>query len=319
MKKQVLSRGLVVSAVGLGCMGMSHANGAPMDENEAVELLRQAAGMGYTYFDTAETYGFKEDPHHNEKLLGRAFRGMRDTVIISTKFGVAFDYAADPNRPTLKLDSDPATIRRSAEGSLERLGTDYIDLYFQHRIDPSVEPEVVAGVMKDLMAEGKIRHWGISMVGEDYLRRAHAVCPVTAVQNMYQLLNADESLFPVLEELGIGFVSACPMAKGLFSGRYKKGDTFEQGDFRNHVRWFAAETFDENQALFDMLAEIAEEKQATPAQISLAWMINKKPWMVPIPGTRKLSRLKENAGAGDIVLTAEELARIDRYTKVMEG
>ena len=212
MSKQMLGQGLEVSAVGLGCMGMSHGNGAPMDERDAVNLLREAVEVGYTYFDTAETYGFAEDPHHNEKLLGEAFEGMRDKVVISSKFGVAFDYSQNVERPPLLLDSRPETIRASIEGTLARLRTDYLDLYFQHRVDPKVPVEEVAGVMSELMAEGKILHWGISMVDEPTLRAAHAVCPVTAVQNLYNLLNADESLFATLDELGIGFVSACPLA-----------------------------------------------------------------------------------------------------------
>lgn len=319
MRKRTLGKDLEVSAVGLGCMGLSHANGAPVEESEAIHLLRESVKMGYSFFDTAETYGFDGDPHHNEKLLGMAFHDIREQLVLSTKFGVAFDYSKDPNHPGLILDSTPDTIRKSVEGSLERLQTGYIDLYYQHRIDPGVEPEVVAGEMKKLIAEKKIRHWGISMVDEAYLRRAHAVCPVTAVENMYQLLNADESLFPVLEELNIGFVSACPMAKGLLSGQYRKGDTFEKGDYRNYTVWFQDETFDSNRHLFEELSKIAEEKHATAAQVSLAWMINKKEWIVPIPGTRKLSRLKENVGAGDLILSPEEMERIDRLAKVIEG
>ncbi len=318
MRKRILGNGLEVSAVGLGCMGLSHANGAPTEKNVAVKLLRDSVTMGYTYFDTAETYGFAEDPHHNEKLLGEAFAEIRNNLVISTKFGVSFDFSKDPNHPSLTLDSSPETIRKSVEGSLKRLHTDHIDLYFQHRIDPKVEPETVAEVMKDLIKEGKILHWGISMTDEHYLRRAHAVCPVTAVQNMYQLLNADETLFPVLEELGVGFVSCCPMAKGLLSGKYHKGETFEMGDYRGHTRWFSDETFDQTQALFETLSEIAQEKKATIAQISLAWMINKKDWMVPIPGSRKPERLLENAGAGDIILSDEQMKKIDRLTQALE-
>ena len=318
MRTRIIGNNLEVSAVGLGCMGLSHANGAPVPEIEAIHLLQESVNMGYTFFDTAETYGFEADPHHNEKLLGKAFHDMREKLVISTKFGVSFDYTKDSDHPALKLDSTPETIRKSVEGSLQRLQTDYIDLYYQHRIDPNIEPEVVAGVMKELIAEGKIRHWGISMVDEGYLRRAHAVCPVTAVENMYQLLSADESLFPVLEELNIGFVSCCPMAKGLLSGKYKKGDTFEKGDYRNYTIWFKDETFDSNQYVLEELSRIAEEKNATVAQISLAWMINKKDWIIPIPGTRKLSRLKENAEAGDIILSEEEIERIDSLAKIID-
>lgn len=318
MRKRWIGNGLEVSAVGLGCMGLSHASGQPVEEKEALHLLRESLKMGYTLFDTAETYGFREDLHHNEKLLGKAFHECREDVVISTKFGVSFDYSMNPDAPTLILDSSPETIRKSVDGSLKRLQSDYIDLYYQHRIDPNVEPEVVATVMKELIEEGKIKHWGISMADEEYLRRAHAICPITAVENMYHLLSADESLFPVLEELNVGFVSCCPMAKGLLSGTYKKSDTFERGDYRNHVIWFKDETFDDNQYVFDELSMIAKEKKVTVAQISLAWMINKKDWIVPIPGTRKLSRLKENAIASDIILSNEEMDRINSLMKIID-
>lgn len=311
METRILGKDLKVSAIGLGCMGLSHANSAPTEENEAVRLLREAVEDGYTFFDTAETYGYKEDPHHNEKLLGKAFHGMRDELVIATKFGVWFDYSENEYHPKLNADSRPETIRKSVEESLKRLNTDYIDLYYQHRVDPNVEPETVAEVMAELIKEGKIRHWGVSMASEDYIRRAHAVCPLTASQNVYSLIAPDESLFSTFEELNIGLVSCCPIAKGLLTGAYTKGQEFEQGDYRRGSGWFSDETMDKTQPLLDYLTRLGKEKNATLGQLSLAWMINKKPWIVPIPGTRKSSRLKENAGAGDIRLTAEEVAGID--------
>lgn len=310
MKKRILGKDLEVSAVGFGCMGLSHANGAPTEEKEAVRLLREAAEAGYTMFDTAETYGFKEDPHHNEKLVGQAFRGMRDKVVIATKCGVAFDYEQGENRLGLLLDSRPETIRKSVEGSLRRLGTDYIDLYYQHRADPKVPAEEVAGVMAELIQEGKILHWGISMAPENYIRKAHAVCPVTAVQNVYSLLVPEESLFPALEELGIGLVSCCPIAKGVLTGKYRKGQEFEAGDYRRGSAWFSDETMDNMQPLMELFARLGE-KNLAPGQLSLAWMLCKKPWIVPIPGTRKKERLTENAGAADVVLTEQEIKEID--------
>lgn len=311
MKKRILGKDLEVSAVGFGCMGLSHANGAPTEEKEAIRLLKEAAEAGYTMFDTAETYGFKADPHHNEKLVGQAFQGMRDKVVIATKFGVTFDYEQGEDRMGLLLDSRPETIRKSIEGSLRRLGTDYIDLYYQHRTDPKVPAEEVAGVMSELIQEGKILHWGISMASEDYIRKAHAVCPVTAVQNVYSMLVPDAALFPVLEELNIGLVSCCPIAKGVLTGKYRKGQEFETGDYRRGSVWFSDETMDNMKPLMELLARLGEEKNATPGQLSLAWMLCKKPWIVPIPGTRKSERLAENAGAADVVLTEQEVRKID--------
>ena len=310
MEKRKLGNELEVSAIAYGCMGLSHANGAPTDHEEAIKVLREALKAGYTFFDTAETYGFKEDPHHNEKLVGEAFKDVRDQVVIATKFGVDFDYTNEEH-PTLLLDSSPERIRKSVEGSLERLQTDHIDLYYQHRIDPKVEPEVVAGVMKELIEEGKIKAWGISMANEEYLRRANAVCKVTAVENVYSLLTHDESLFKTLEELNIGLVSCCPLAKGFLSNQYHQGQSFEKGDYRNDVAWFSDESFVKNQRIIDVVEKIAKEHEATAAQISLAWMINKKDYIVPIPGSRKVSRLQENAKAGDIHLSKEEIDLID--------
>lgn len=312
MKTRILGKDLTVSAVSLGCMGLSHGNGAATEEAQAIRLLRAAAKLGYTMFDTAETYGFPEDPHHNEKLVGEALREIRNQVVIATKFGVAFEYSGGPLHSGLLLDSRPQTIRSSIEGSLRRLQTDHIDLYYQHRVDPKVSPEEVAGVMKELMQEGKILHWGVSMAGEDYIRRAHAVCRLTASQNVYSLLLHDESLFAALEELDIGLVACCPIAKGVLTGRYQKGEQFAEGDMRNGSPWFSDETMDDCGPLFQYLTELGREKNATAGQLSLAWMLCKKPWIVPIPGTRKSERLKENAGAADLMLTAEQMAEIDR-------
>lgn len=306
--------GLRVSAVGLGCMGMSHGYGLPADRREMTALLGDAVDMGYTMFDTAEVYGTADDPHANEELLGEALHKFRNQIVLATKFGLRFYNPEGEGPHPLIPDSRPETIRRSVEGSLRRLRTDYIDLYYQHRIDPAVEPEVVAGVMADLIREGKILHWGISEVDEDYLRRAHAVCRVTAVQNRYSMMARwHEALFPVLEELGIGFVAFSPLANGLLSTNYDKTSTFApRSDYRAAMPQFKKESFAKNQELLDYVLRLADEHHATPSQISLAWMLCKKPWIVPIPGTRHLSRLKENAGAADIRLSPEEIARIDR-------
>ena len=311
MQKRVLGKDLTVSAVGLGCMGMTHAYGAPADVKEMKELLAQAVDLGCTFFDTAECYtGVNPDgtTAYNEELVGEGLKPYRDKLVIASKFGV--QHTANG----LATDSRPETIRRAIEGSLKRLQTDHIDLYYQHRVDPEVPPEEVAGVMADLMKEGKITHWGISEVQEDTLRRAHAVCPVTAVQNRYSMLaRGYESLFPTLEELNIGFVAFSPLGNGFLSDRYTKDSKFEQGiDFRSHMPQFTEKGMEDNRSLLELVRQMAEQKSATPAQISLAWMIRKKPWIVPIPGTRKSHRLVENLGAADVVLTAEEILNIDK-------
>jgi len=313
MTDRILGRDLAVSPLGLGCMGFSHGYGAATDEQEAIRLIRQAYDMGYTFFDTAEVYGTPQDPHHNEKLVGKALADVRDKVVISTKFGLGFDLESDQVPYPLIPDARPETIRRSVEGSLQRLGTDHIDLYFQHRIDPAVEPEEVAGVMADLIKEGKITHWGISEANEEYLRRANSVCPVTAVQNRYSMMARQyESLFPVLEELGIGFVAFSPMANGFLTGKYGKGQHFDSAnDYRASMPQFTDEAVSQNQALLKLLQDLAEAKGAAPAQISLAWMLGKKPWIVPIPGSRKPERMQENFGAASISLTPEEIRSID--------
>lgn len=305
--------GLRVSAVGLGCMGMSHAYGAPADKEEMTELLADAVEMGYTFFDTAEMYGTSDRPHDNEELLGKALQRFRDRVVIATKFGISFDRPEAGGTHAVIPDSRPVTIRHSVEESLRRLRTDRIDLYYQHRIDPKVAPEEVAGVMADLIREGKILHWGISEATEEYLRRAHKVCPVTAVQNRYSMMaRRHEELFPVLEELGIGFVAFSPLANGLLTDCYTADTTFDPTtDYRASMPQFRPESFEQNRPLFALIGSLAEEHHATPSQIALAWMMNKKPWIVPIPGTRHLCRLKENIGAADIHLTAEQVENID--------
>lgn len=306
--------GLRVSAIGLGCMGMSHGYGDPADKREMTRLLASAVELGYTFFDTAEIYGTPEDPHANEELLGEAFCGYRNQIILATKFGLEFDDPCGNGPHPLIPDSSPSAIRKSVEGSLRRLRTDYIDLYYQHRIDPNVEPEIVADTMLQLIKEGKILHWGISEASEDYLRRAHAVCRVTAVQNRYSMMARwHESIFPVLEELGIGFVAFSPLANGLLTANYDMSCKFDlRSDYRAAMPQFRKDSFEKNKELFDFILKLADEKHATPSQISLAWMLCKKPWIVPIPGTRRLFRLKENAGASDVKLSHEEIARIDR-------
>ena len=313
MEQRILGTDLNVSALGLGCMGFSHAYGAPMERTEAIRLIQQAADMGYTFFDTAEVYGTADDPHHNEELVGAALRSRREQVVIATKFGIHFDMDSTAVNKPLVPDSRPETIRTSAENSLRRLGTDHIDLYYQHRADPNVPVEEVAGVMADLIREGKITHWGLSEATEDTIRRAHAVCPVTAIQNRYSMMARwYESLFPVLEELNIGYVAFSPLANGFLSAQYGKDAKFEAGtDYRSVMPQFTPEGMEQNRALLGLIHQLAEEKQATPAQVSLAWMLCKKPYIVPIPGTRKLKRMKENAGAADISLSTSEVQTLD--------
>lgn len=312
--------GLRVSSVGLGCMGMSHAYGAPSDKREMTALLADAVDMGYTFFDTAEIYGLPGQPHHNEELLGEALRPYRDHIVLATKFGLAFDAPEAAGPHALIPDARPEIIRRSVEGSLRRLRTDHIDLYYQHRIDPSVEPETVAEVMADLIHEGKILHWGISETTEGYLRRAHRVCPVTAIQNRFSMMARwHESLLPVCEELGIGFVAYSPLANGLLTNCYAADTKFDPAtDFRASMPQYRPESFEKNRTLFSLLEQLADEHHATASQVSLAWMMNKRPPIVPIPGTRHLCRLKENIGAADIYLTDEEVKAIDTALDNME-
>jgi aryl-alcohol dehydrogenase-like predicted oxidoreductase len=308
MKTRVLGQGLEVSAIGLGCMGMDHAYGAPADREEMIKLIRRAVELGCNFFDTAVVYG-----EANEVLLGKALEIYnREDVIIATKFGIYGQKMVD-DKPENDLNSKPDSIREQLEGSLERLGVDYIDLYYQHRVDPEVEPEVVAGVMKELLAEGKIKHWGLSNAPLDYLRRAHAVCPVTCIENQYSMVfrEPEDEIFKVCEELGIGFVAYSPLGNGFLSGKYDANTVYPEGDFRNKMGRFSPEVMQKNQVLLDLLKEIADSKNATSAQIVLAWELAQKPWIVPIPGTTKMHRLEENLGGVDIELSPEELKGIN--------
>lgn len=295
----------------MGCMGITHASGEPLPDDEAVRVIRQAREMGYSFFDTAECYvGERADGSiaHNEDVVGCALADVRDSVVIASKFGVT--HAPDK---TIVTDSSPATIRASVEGSLRRLRTDHIDLYYQHRIDPKVEPETVAAVMAELIAEGKIRAWGISETNEEYLRRANAVCRVSAVQNRYSMMSRrTEALFDVLKELNVALVAFSPLANGFLTGAYSSKTVFEGGkDYRAGMPQYTEEGERRAEPLVRLVAELAESHNATPAQVSLAWMLGKRPWIVPIPGSRKESRLRENLGAADVKLADEEIARID--------
>ena len=309
-KRKLGNSELFVTPVGLGCMGFSHAYGAPTEKSEAVKMIRKSFDMGYNCFDTAEcSIGTNPDGSmsFNEKLVGEALRDEREKVVIATKFGV------EHSSMGLLTDSSPETIRQAVDGSLLRLGVDYIDLYYQHRVDPKVEPETVAEVMKDLIKEGKIRYWGISETDEAYLRRANAVCPVTAIQNRYSMLAREhEKLFPVLEELNVAFVAFSPLGNGFLSGKYDANSKFENGvDFRSHMPQYTKEGFEAGKELMELLNKMAKEKNATPGQISLAWMMCKKPYIIPIPGSRKEERLKENIRSKDIILSDKEIAVID--------
>lgn len=320
MQYRTLGSDLTVSAVGLGCMGMSHAYGAPADKKKMTELLAQAVDLGYTFFDTAEVYGTPEHPHDNEELVGAALKPYRDKIVLATKFGIHFDMSNTATNKPLVPDSRPEVIRASVEASLKRLGTDHIDLYYQHRLDPKIPIEEVAGVMADLIREGKITHWGLSEATEDTIRRAHAVCPVTAIQNRYSMMARwYENLFPVLEELHIGYVAFSPLANGFLSGKYDKSSQFDaETDYRSIMPQFQPENIDRNHDLLTLLQKLAEQNNATPAQISLAWMLCKKPYIVPIPGTRRLSRLLENAGAANVTLSNKEVSAIDEALNGME-
>ena len=320
MQYRTLGKDLKVSAIGLGCMGFSHAYGAATEKSEAIKSILQAVDIGYNFFDTAEVYGTADDPHQNETLVGEALKGCRDRVIIATKFGIHFDMSSPQVNKPLVPDSRPEVIRKSVEDSLKRLGTDYIDLYYQHRPDPKIPVEEVAGVMSDLIKEGKITHWGLSEADEETICRAHAVCPVTAIQNRYSMMARwHEKLFPALEELGIGYVAFSPLANGFLSAKYDKNSSFDKTyDYRSMMPQFTENGIDQNAALLELIAKIASEKNATSAQISLAWMLCKKPYIVPIPGTRKLERLRENAAAADVVLTPDEVKAIDQALDNME-
>lgn len=309
MEKRILGNGLEVSAVGLGCMGMTHTFGAAADKKEMTRVIQAAVEQGYTFFDTAEVYVSDDgSDEHNEDLVGAALKPYRDQVKIATKFGIAFK----PGGGFL-YDTRPEKIRASLETSLRRLQTDHIDLYYLHRHDPDGHIEDVAQVMEQLIREGKILHWGLSTVTEDVIRRAHAVCPVTAVQNIYSMLEREtEGLFPVLEELNIGLVTHCPLAKGFLTAAYGKDSVFPEGDWRGRMGLFTEEGVRKHQAVLDLVQSKAAEKNATPAQIALAWIMGKRPWIVPIPGTRKLERMVENGGAAQVRLSAADIAEIDR-------
>jgi aryl-alcohol dehydrogenase-like predicted oxidoreductase len=306
-KRQLRKSGLEVSAIGLGCMGMSFGYGPPMDKSEAIALIRAAVERGVTFFDTAEVYG----PYANEELVGEALAPFRGQVVIATKFGFKLDPTGQ--RTWIGLDSRPEHIRQVADGCLRRLRVEAIDLFYQHRVDPEVPIEDVAGAVSDLIRQGKVRHFGLSEAGVQTIRRAHAVQPVTAVQSEYSLWwrRPEAEVLPVLEELGIGFVAYSPLGKGFLTGSIDEHTTFDKSDFRNIVPRFTAEARKANQALVDLLRAVAARKQATPAQVALAWLLARKPWIVPIPGTRKLERLEENLGAAALELTPEDVGEIE--------
>ncbi len=326
MQKRKLGKSnLEVSAIGLGCMGMSFSYGPPKDKQEMTSLIRSAVERGVTFFDTAEVYG----PYTNEELVGEALAPFRRQVVIATKFGWRIDPKAE--RGLAGLDSRPAHIKEVVEGSLKRLRTDVIDLYYQHRVDPEVPIEDVAGAVKDLIQAGKVRHFGLSEAAAKTIRRAHAVQPVTAVQSEYSLWwkRPEEEVLPALEELGIGFVPYSPLGKGFLTGKITEDTRFDNSDFRSQIPRFTPEALKANHTLVDLLRSIGERKEATPAQIALAWLLAQKPWIVPIPGTTKLARLEENIGAAAVELTQEDLREIEsaasriaiqgaRYPEVME-
>jgi aryl-alcohol dehydrogenase-like predicted oxidoreductase len=297
--------GLEVSAMGLGCMGMSFGYGPPMDKQQGISLIRAAVDRGVTFFDTAEVYG----PFTNEELVGEALAPFRDQVVIATKFG----FRIDAEGKQAGLDSRPERIKQVADASLKRLRTDRIDLFYQHRVDPDVPIEDVAGAVKDLIQAGKVKHFGLSESGVKTIRRAHAVQPLTAVQSEYSLWwrHPEAEVLPTLEELGIGFVPYSPLGKGFLTGKIDESTSFDSSDFRNIVPRFSPEARKANQALVDLLADIAKRKHATPAQIALAWLLAQKPWIVPIPGTTKLHRLDENLGTVSVELTPDDLHQID--------
>jgi aryl-alcohol dehydrogenase-like predicted oxidoreductase len=307
MEKRKLGKSnLEVSALGLGCMGMSFSYGPPKDKQEMISLIRTSVERGVTFFDTAEVYG----PFINEELVGEALGPLRDRVVIATKFGFKFDPATNKQAG---LDSSPAHIKEVAEASLKRLKTDVIDLFYQHRVDPNVPIEDVAGAVKDLIQQGKVKHFGLSEAGVKTIRRAHAVQPVTALQNEYSLWwrKPEEEVLAALDELGIGLVAYSPLGKGFLTGKIDENTKFDSTDFRNIVPRFTPEARKANQAVVDLLERIAKEKDATPAQIALAWLLAQKPWIVPIPGTTKLSRLDENIGSLKIKLSSDDIREID--------
>jgi aryl-alcohol dehydrogenase-like predicted oxidoreductase len=303
MKTRELGRsGLTVSALGLGCMGLSFGYGPATDTAEGIKLIRAAHDLGITFFDTAEAYG----PGTNEEMVGEALAPIRDKVVIATKFGFK------DGKPSVGLDSRPENIRQVAEQSLKRLKTDRIDLFYQHRVDPTVPIEDVAGTVKDLIAEGKVKHFGMSEAGAEMIRRAHAVQPLAALQSEYSMFTRDveSEILPLLEKLGIGFVPFSPLGKGFLTGKIDAGTTFKEGDIRNTLPRFQNEALDANAKLVGLIGEIATRKNATPAQVALAWLLVQKPWIVPIPGTTKMHRLEENVGGADVELTPDDLREL---------
>jgi aryl-alcohol dehydrogenase-like predicted oxidoreductase len=302
---------LEVSAIGLGCMGMSFGYGPAVDKHDGISLIRAAVERGVTFFDTAEVYG----PFTNEELVGEALSPLRDQVVIATKFG--FNIVEGKSSG---LNSRPEHIKEVAEASLRRLNTDRIDLFYQHRVDPDVPMEDVAGAVKDLIQQGKVKHFGLSEAGVESIRRAHAVQPVTALQSEYSLFwrEPEQQVIPTLEELGIGFVPFSPLGKGFLTGAISKDTQFDKNDFRNVVPRFSPENREANQALVDLIEEFAKQKKATPAQIALAWLLARKPWIVPIPGTTKLHRLEENIGAASVILTAADVRQLGEATSKLE-
>ncbi|MFN8668130.1 MAG: aldo/keto reductase [Gemmatimonadaceae bacterium] len=311
MQTRTLGHGLQVSAIGYGCMGLSMSYGLPTERSEAIALIRAAVERGVTFFDTAQIYG----PFVNEEVVGEALAPVRDQVVIATKFGFQFDDAGKESG----LNSRPAQIRHMTEDSLRRLRTDVIDLYYQHRVDPNVPMEEVAGAVRDLIAEGKVKHFGLSECGVRNIRRAHAVQPVTALQSEYSLWwrEPEEAILPVLEELGIGFVPFSPLGKGFLTGTIDATTTFTPNDFRNVVPRFTPENRAANQAMIDLVVRIAAAKGVTPAQVALGWVLAQRSWIVPIPGTTKRHRLEENIGGADVTFTADELAEIDRASSAI--
>jgi aryl-alcohol dehydrogenase-like predicted oxidoreductase len=312
MQKRKLGKSnLEVSAIGLGCMGMSFGYGPAVDKHDGISLIRAAVERGVTFFDTAEVYG----PFANEELVGEALSPVRDQVVIATKFGFNIVDGKQSG-----LNSRPEHIKEVADASLRRLNTDRIDLFYQHRVDPDVPMEDVAGAVKDLIQQGKVKHFGLSEAGVESIRRAHAVQPVTALQSEYSLFwrEPEEQVIPTLEELGIGFVPFSPLGKGFLTGAISKDTQFDKNDFRNVVPRFSPENREANQALVDLVEEFAKQKKASPAQIALAWLLAQKPWIVPIPGTTKLHRLEENIGAASVTLTAADVRQLDEATSKLE-
>lgn len=313
-KRKLGNSSLEVSALGLGCMGISFGLGQAIDLKDGISLIRAAVERGVTFFDTAEVYG----PFTNEEVVGEALAPVREQVVIATKFGFNNDPNKLPDAPP--LNSRPEHIKKVADASLKRLRTDYIDLFYQHRVDPEVPMEDVAGAVKDLIDEGKVRHFGLSEAGVQAIRRAHSVQPVTALQSEYSLWwrEPEAEILPTLEELGIGFVPFSPLGKGFLTGKIDENTTFDSTDFRNTVPRFSPEARKANQALVDLIGKFAEQKNATPAQIALAWVIAQKPWIVPIPGTTKLHRLEENISAVNVELTPDDLSELDNLTSQIE-